>query len=208
MKYTCPQCGKSIDISTDALIASEYFIVCPQCLTKLQIVGDYAYVPLEDGSLDLQPDDEPKPVETVEVLPPPIVREQPLPQTQPQPVGFDPLFGDAVRFLGQCTAITPMMLRDRFNITLERAQALLMQLEQAGIVGPYNGGGPRQILIPHNTGVPNPYIMPTTDTEPVTGTPITNENSNNKTYTFTCSSCLTLFLVATIVLIFIRACSG
>ncbi|MBO4871159.1 MAG: hypothetical protein J5565_04160 [Muribaculaceae bacterium] len=207
MKYTCPQCGKSIDISTDALIASEYFIVCPQCLTKLQIVGDYAYVPLEDGSLDLQPD-EPKPVETVEVLPPPITAEQPLPQAQPQPVGFDPLFGDAVRFLGECTAITPMMLRDRFNITLERAQALLMQLEQAGIVGPYNGGGPRQILIPHNMGVPNPYIV---------GTPVPNQagqdqaptnTPDNKTYTFTCSSCLSLFLVATLVLIFIRACSG
>ena len=44
-----------------------------------------------------------------------------------------------------------MMLRDRFGISNERAAELIRQLEAGGIIGPYNNGGPRQILIPHRT---------------------------------------------------------
>ncbi|MBR1804428.1 MAG: hypothetical protein IJ775_05960 [Muribaculaceae bacterium] len=210
MKYVCPKCGKSIEVSTESLIASEYFIVCPQCLTRLQIVGDYAYVPLKDGSLQLEKP-EPAPAEDVEILPPPLTGETipaSAPTTQPA-AAIDPLFGEAVRFLGQCNAITPMMLRDRLGISLERAQTLIGQLEQAGIVGPYNHGGPRQILIPHNTGMPSPF-QPAPSSEPVG----TNEqhasqnNSDNKTYSFTCSGCLTWFLVAAFVLFMLRNCTG
>ena len=42
-----------------------------------------------------------------------------------------------------------MMLRDRFHISDERAAELIRQLEAGGVIGPYNNGGPRQILIPH-----------------------------------------------------------
>ena len=169
MIYTCPKCGKKIDLSTEVLINSDYKVICPQCLCQLQIVGDYAYIPHD--TLDLDTTIEPSrtinyphcgheastgahfcpncggsfdapvtpavtDVEDVTVLPPP------LPDS-------DPLYNDAVQFLMTCTAITPMMLRDHFNISDERAAELLRQLEQGGVVGPYNNGGPRQILIPH-----------------------------------------------------------
>ena len=163
MQYTCPKCGKHIDLSVEALIANEYKTVCPQCLTQLEIVGDYAYVPLEDGSLNLRRD-EPKPeVESegvvTEVTGVPVqdaVSVPPLP-SQLGGDGRDPLFDEAVRYLGQCSAITPMMLRDYFNIPLERAQDLINQLEQAGCIGPYRGGAPRQILIEHHEGLPSPF---------------------------------------------------
>ena len=170
MIYTCPKCGKNIELSTEVLINSEYKVICPQCLCQLQIIGDYAYIPNEDLQLDttVEPShtincpvcgheasngthfcpncgtsfDKPSPVtndtavEDVTVLPPPIPDS-------------DPLYNEALKFLTTCTAITPMMLRDRFHISDERAAELIRQLEAGGAIGPYNNGGPRQILIPH-----------------------------------------------------------
>ena len=46
MIYTCPKCGKKMDLSTEVLISSDYKVICPQCLSQLQIVGDYAYTPM------------------------------------------------------------------------------------------------------------------------------------------------------------------
>ncbi len=174
MIYTCPKCGKKMDLSTEVLINSDYKVVCPQCLCQLQIVGDYAYIPSDTLQLDttIEPShtincpkcgheassnahfcpncgsnfDEPSPVpsaaldeapQDVTVLPPPL------------PGGGDPLYDEAVKFLMTCSAITPMMLRDRFHISDERAADLIRQLEASGVIGPYNNGGPRQILIPH-----------------------------------------------------------
>ena len=170
MIYTCPKCGKKMDLTTEVLINSDYKVICPQCLCQLQIVGDYAYIPHETLELDttVEPSrtincpqcgheastgahfcpncgasfDTPSSTavdiapEDVTVLPPP------LPDS-------DPLYSEAVQFLSGCTAITPMMLRDRFHISDERAAELIRQLEAGGIIGPYNNGGPRQILIPH-----------------------------------------------------------
>ena len=174
MIFTCPKCGKKMELSTEVLINSDYKVICPQCLSKLQIVGDYAYIPSD--SFDLDTSVEPSHTincpkcghtansnahfcpncgssfdthnetttaldtapEDVTVLPPP------LPDS-------DPLFDQAVQFLRECQAITPMMLRDRFHISNERAAELIRQLESAGVIGPYNNGGPRQILIPHRT---------------------------------------------------------
>ena len=171
MKYTCPKCGKKMELSTKVLINSDYKVVCPQCLCQLQIIGDYAYVPSGDLQLDTTvapsqtincpvcgheastgthfcpncgtsfdaPSSGADPATVIEdatVLPPPI------------PNG-DPLYDEAVKFLMTCTAITPMMLRDRFHISDERAAELIRQLEANGVIGPYNNGGPRQILIPH-----------------------------------------------------------
>ena len=171
MNYTCPKCGKKMDLSIEVLINSEYKVICPQCLCQLQIVGDYAYIP--NDTLDLDTSVEPSHTincpncgheassnahfcpncgtsfdssssttavdiapEDVTVLPPP------LPDS-------DPLYNDALQFLMTCTAITPMMLRDHFHISNERAAELIRQLEAGGAIGPYNNGGPRQILIPH-----------------------------------------------------------
>jgi len=172
MIYICPKCGKKIDLSTEVLINSDYKVVCPQCLSQLQIVGDFAYVPNDELTLDtsiepsrtincpkcghetstgshfcsncgasfdvppLPPLNEVDSPEDVTVLPPPLP-------------GNDPYYNEAIQFLAGCTAITPMMLRDRFHISDERAAELIRQLEQNGIIGPYNNGGPRQILIPH-----------------------------------------------------------
>ena len=171
MKYTCPKCGKKMELSTEVLINSGYKVVCPQCLCQLHIVGDYAYIPSEDLQLDTTAEpaqticcpvcgheastgthfcpncgtsfdaasaatDTVTQVEDATVLPPP------LPNT-------DPLYNEAVKFLMTCSAITPMMLRDRFHISDERAADLIRQLEAGGVIGPYNNGGPRQILIPH-----------------------------------------------------------
>ncbi len=171
MIYTCPKCGKKMDLSSEVLINSDYKVICPQCLSQLHIVGDYAYIP--DDSLHLDASVEPSrtiscpkcghetksnahfcpncgtsfdtppasipdvTVQDVTVMPPPLP-------------GTDPLYNEAIQFIQGCISITPMMLRDRFNISNERAAELIRQLEAGGIIGPYNNGGPRQILIPHN----------------------------------------------------------
>ncbi len=172
MIYICPKCGKKMDLSTEVLINSDYKVICPQCLSQLQIVGDYAYIPDESLKLDttIEPSrtincprcgyetksnahfcpncgasfDTPSSAtsaidiapEDVTVIPPPIPNS-------------DPLYQEAVKFLAYCPSITPMMLRDHFQISAERAAELIRQLEAGGVIGPYNNGGPRQILIPH-----------------------------------------------------------
>ena len=52
MNYTCPKCGKKMDLSVEALIDSQYKVTCPECRSELQIVGDYAYIPNESLELD------------------------------------------------------------------------------------------------------------------------------------------------------------
>ena len=34
MRWTCPKCGKKLDISNERLIANDGVIVCPQCLLQ------------------------------------------------------------------------------------------------------------------------------------------------------------------------------
>ena len=196
MRYTCPKCGKHIDLSVEALIAAEYRTVCPQCLTRLEIVGDYAYVPLDDGSLELRRESAAEPIpatteviETAEV----IDSGTPPPPLQPQlgGEGRDPLFDEAVRYLGQCSAITPIMLRDYFNIPIERAQDLIAQLEQAGYVGPYRGGAPRKILIDHREGLPNPYNYGQRfDPAQAQQSPQSQQPQEGKTVKVNCLGCL------------------
>ena len=194
MRYTCPKCGKNMELSTEVLINSGYKVICPQCLSQLQIVGDYAYIPNEDLELDItispsQTINCPRcgheastgthfcpncgtsfdsttpgsdPVATIDagdvtVLPPPVPNSNP---------NSDPLYNEVVKFLMTCNSITPMMLRDRFHITDERAAELIRQLEAGGVIGPYNNGGPRQILIPHQA-----YYERTTQGQPLEGLP-------------------------------------
>ena len=222
MNYTCPKCGKKMDLSTEVLINSNYKVICPQCLCELQIVGDYAYIPHESLDLDtsVKPshtincpkcgheansnahfcpncgasfDTAPTPPTTavdtapedVTVLPPP------LPDS-------DPLYNDAIQFLMTCTAITPMMLRDHFHISNERAAELIRQLEAGGAIGPYNNGGPRQILIPHRSIYS--YTTPQTDSRgngPVRPGPQPRR-----------MSCLTMVLIFMFFIFLIKACGG
>ncbi len=173
MNYTCPKCGKKMELSTEVLISNEYKVICPQCLCQLQIVGDYAYIPSEN--LELDTSIEPShtincptcgheassgthfcpncgtsfdaPATSPQGSPAATVQDvTPMPPPLP---GSDPLYNEAVKYLMTCNSITPMMLRDRFHITDERAAELISQLEASGVIGPYNNGGPRQILIPH-----------------------------------------------------------
>ena len=184
-------------------------------LSAYEIIGDYAYVPQESLELDTTVErsrtincpkcgheastgahfcptcgtsfDTPAhdvEAEDVTVLPPPVPN-------------CDPLYNEAVQFLRGCTAITPMMLRDRFHITDERAAELIRQLEAGGIIGPYNNGGPRQILIPHRSI----YIStPTTDMRrgriPNMGTPQPHR-----------SGCIPT-LVITIIMFIVWTCTG
>ena len=217
MIYTCPKCGKKMDLSTEVLINSEYKVICPQCLSELQIVGDYAYIPDESLSLDTtiepsrtincpkcdhkvssnahfcpncgasfdsQPPSTPAnytDVEDVTVIPSPIPNS-------------DPLYHEAVRFLAECTAITPMMLRDRFHISDERAAELIRQLEASGVIGPYNNGGPRQILIPHRSMyeyIPRPHG--------------TGQEANPTTQR-RAPGCITIFIVVMFFVILLKAC--
>ena len=132
MKYTCPNCGKSTEWTIEQLTANNCKVTCPQCNAALEIVGDYAYMPFDDGSLNLA-DDEPEP--------------------EPQPA-LDPLYNHAIDYIVTCNAITPVMLARYFDIPMERAMVLIQQLEDNHIIGPANGGAPRTILIPHNTNLP------------------------------------------------------
>lgn len=225
MIYTCPKCGKKLDLTTETLINSEYKVICPQCLCKLQIVGDFAYIPHDELELDTTvlpshtincpkcgheassgahfcpncgtsfdvatPPSIPTDIEDAIVLPPPIP-------------GADPLYNEAVQFLGSCTAITPMMLCDRFHITEERAAELIRQLEAGGVIGPYAGGGPRQILIPHRSLFDRTY--------PPSATLDSNGNNGNSGQRRTApprrSGCLTYLLVFMFIVILLRACGG
>ena len=220
MNYTCPKCGKKMDLSTEVLINSNYKVVCPQCLCQLQIIGDYAYIPHEELKLDttIEPSrsincpkcgheastgahfcpncgasfDSPTTTavdiapEEVTVLPPPIPDS-------------DPLYNDALQFLTNCTAITPMMLRDHFRISDERAAELIRQLEEGGAIGPYNNGGPRQILIPHRRlyESPRPTLQ---DTNPGSG--------QQRPTTRRGGGCLTWVLIFFLISMLMRMCSG
>ena len=219
MIYTCPKCGKKIDLSTEVLINSDYKVICPQCLSQLQIVGDYAYIP--DDSLNLDTTVEPSRTiycpkcgheaksnahfcpncgtsfdeptanttaidlapEDVTVLPPPIPNS-------------DPLYNEAVQFLRSCSSITPMMLRDRFQISSERAAELIRQLEAGGVIGPYNNGGPRQILIPH-TGL---YDRIPRGNTMQSGTPPRGNTQPRRT------GCFTWLLIAMMIIFLMKAC--
>lgn len=225
MIYTCPKCGKKIDLSTEVLINSDYKVICPQCLSQLQIVGDYAYIP--DDALDLDTSAEPSRTincpkcgheastaahfcpncgasfdaaspattavdiapEDVTILPPPLPNS-------------DPLYNDALQFLMTSTAITPMMLRDHFHISDERAAELIRQLEQGGAIGPYNNGGPRQILIPHRTLYQYPRSFPNNNSGD------NNSQDVNPVPQRRGPGCITWFVIIIFIMMAVKACGG
>ena len=155
MIFKCPKCGQEIELSQELLEATGYQAVCPQCASPLKIEGEFAYIPLaEQPTDDVEPDElqQAQPVEAVEIdddeTPPPFHGDV---------AGKHPLFDDAVAYIKTCNAISVPRLKDYFGITQEEAAELMRQLEENGIVGPYQGGAPRKILIEHNTGLPSAY---------------------------------------------------
>ena len=51
MRWTCPKCGKKLDISNEQLIANDGVIVCPQCLLQ-------AYQPIPKARITAREDKE------------------------------------------------------------------------------------------------------------------------------------------------------
>ncbi len=152
-KYTCPKCGYELKIDDTALPAMGNKVVCPQCQSVLTIDGDYAYIPLPHDS-----EQPPAPGPEMET-PPPFHGETAAPG-QPsiaQITGqeHDPLYDEVIDYLRTCNAVSAPKLAEYFHIPIERAQHIIHELEQNHIVGPYNGGGPREILIPHNNDLPS-----------------------------------------------------
>lgn len=62
----------------------------------------------------------------------------------------DPLFCDVARFIIESGMASTSMMQRRFSIGYSRACKLMYELEKAGIVGPSNGGKPREILPQNN----------------------------------------------------------
>ncbi|MDM5316466.1 DNA translocase FtsK [Fictibacillus sp. b24] len=59
----------------------------------------------------------------------------------------DELFGDAVRLVVDMQTASVSMLQRRFRIGYSRAARLIDSMESKGIVGPYEGSKPREVLI-------------------------------------------------------------
>ena len=155
MIFKCPKCGQEIELSQELLEATGYQAVCPQCASPLKIEGEFAYIPLAEQPIDDVDADElqqAQPVEAVE-----IDDDETPPPFHGNAKNKHPLFDDAVAYIKTCSAISVPRLKDYFGISLEEAAKLMQELEDNGIVGPYQGGAPRQILIEHNTGLPSAF---------------------------------------------------
>ena len=59
----------------------------------------------------------------------------------------DPLFEEAARFIAGSGTASTSSLQRRYSIGYNRAGKIMDQMEAAGIVGPSQGGKPRQVLV-------------------------------------------------------------
>lgn len=59
----------------------------------------------------------------------------------------DPMLGDAIDIIMECGQASASMLQRRLKLGYARAGRMIDQLEARGIIGPYDGSRPRQILI-------------------------------------------------------------
>lgn len=84
MRWTCPKCGKKLNISNEQLIANDGVIVCPQCLLQARQPIPKARVTDRDD----QPKSVPKrPQQTISFSPdtPPEYKSKSNPSTTPPP---------------------------------------------------------------------------------------------------------------------------
>ena len=58
----------------------------------------------------------------------------------------DPLFNDVVKYVIETGKVSASYIQRRFNLGYARSARLLDQLEENGIIGPFNGAKPREIL--------------------------------------------------------------
>lgn len=83
------------------------------------------------------------PAAAVQSLPSFARYDGPLPPFGP---GYDKLIEDAARLVIGAGFATVPMLQHEIKLGYTRAVRLMDQLEECGIVGPYNGGQPREIV--------------------------------------------------------------
>lgn len=147
MRIECPKCGHITIQSDTELEKLNHTITCPNCMSTLKIVDGIAYIPSENSPIEELKHPDPDP---------PTFKGELYYETHGhQTEGLDPLYNAAVSYIRTCNAITLPMLQRYFDIPPERAEQLMQQLENNGVVAPYDGMHPRKILIEHNTGLPN-----------------------------------------------------
>ena len=138
MKIECPKCGFATQQSQEELSKLNNTITCPKCMSQLKIVNGVAYIPTTNTPLEeLKPHEEQ----------PPQFKGEEYYNTHITHGNLDPLYDDAISYIKTCNVITLPMLQRYFDITPERAETLMQQLEDNKVVAPYDGKGPRKILI-------------------------------------------------------------
>lgn len=83
------------------------------------------------------------PAAAVQSLPPAVRYDGPLPSFGPE---YDELLEDAARLVIGAGFATIPMLQHEMKLGYSRAARIMDQLEECGIVGPYNGAQPREIV--------------------------------------------------------------
>ena len=146
MRIECPKCGHITNQSEDELLKLNHTITCPDCMSLLKIVDGIAYIPTDKAPLeDLKPQE------------PPQFKGEQYYEDQRRLEYLDPLYSAAVDYVKTCDAITLPMLQRYFDITPERAETLMQQLEDNKVVAPFDGMHPRKILIEHDSRVTSNY---------------------------------------------------
>ena len=62
-------------------------------------------------------------------------------------ISYDPMFREIANFVVQHQQGSTSYIQRRFTIGYTRAARIMDQLESAGIVGPVDGGKPREVLV-------------------------------------------------------------
>ena len=70
-----------------------------------------------------------------------------MPRVRLRPDETDPLFDDAVEVLLETGQASVSMLQRRLKLGYSRAARLIDQMEERGVVGPFEGSKPRQLLV-------------------------------------------------------------
>ena len=71
MRWTCPKCGKKLEISNEQLIANDGVIVCPQCLLQARQPMPTARVAARYDEVDAATTPPPRKSSNSETTPPP-----------------------------------------------------------------------------------------------------------------------------------------
>lgn len=199
MIITCPKCGKTTEISKEQLAANGNKLRCSSCGSMLTVDDGYAYILPEGQSLD-----DLKPQQPVEDVKAEEITDETGAQWNMQP-GDDPLLRDAIEYVHYCNAITIEMLAAYLQVPPERAATIMQQLEGKGIVGPFTGG-PRTILIPHNTDPFSPTPRNRQELGALKQMRERMSSGNVKVRSINCSGCsiaiFVLLLITLLVMIF------